>query len=518
MRKSAWLFIFVTSFASGIGIRSVFPAGAGSDFGALFIFPAFLIALGLVFILVNLFPRVRTAPGMLIVALVLVSSGIGALRVDVANLEKGNPVLDAALEQRVVLNGFIADIPDIRETHTKLTVEIERIETDGDSRAAESRALVITEHFPEFRYGDYVRLVGELEKPINFSPDPNNPGRPFDYVSFLEKDGIFYQMFYPDIERVGTGKGNLLLKTLFSFKESLIDSFDRVIPEPHSSLLSGILLGTKQALGDELLGAFRAVGIIHIVVLSGYNVTIVADGIGRFFSLLPIARTATIALSGTGVVLFALATGGATVARASLMALLVLLARLTGRLYEILIALFVAGFMMLFWNPKILVFDPSFQLSFMATFGLIVLAPYLDHVLRWVPTKFQIREFVIATIATQLFVLPLLLYMMGEVSLVSVPVNILILPTIPLVMLSGFFTALMGFIHEFAALPLAYISYSILEYQMRVVDIFSSFPFAQVTVAGFSLLAAVAVYASYAALLLIFRKHRNFRMSIRKIW
>lgn len=224
--------------------------------------------------------------------------------------------------------------------------------------------------------------------------------------------------------------------------------------------------------------------------------TIVAEAIGRVASFLP--RAIGLSLSVSAIVAFALVTGaGATIVRASIMALLVLLARTTGRVYEITTALFAAGFLMILWNPKILIFDPSFQLSFLATIGLIHLAPLLERFFGWMPTKWQLREFATATLATQLFVLPLLLYMMGELSLVSLPVNLLILIFVPLTMLFGFLTALAGFIHEIVSLPFAYISYILLAYELFIVDIFAKLPFARVSIASFPAWLMLGIYAGY---------------------
>jgi len=486
-----WFFIFIGGFAGGIAFRSFV------DFGITF---SLFILLLSVFVFGYYFLTKKSSRIILLTGIFLVASGLGILRFDIADLNKGDPILDARLGEGVVLRGIIVDEPDVRENHTKLTFRvdgfIDQFPIGGHWKEVESRVLLITEHYPQFQYGDEIIIRGKLEKPKNFSRDTNEPGRPFNYVAYLAKDGIFYQMFYPEIELVAHGKGNPIRRVLFSFKRTLLENVSRVIPEPHASLLGGITFGTKQAMGKELLEAFRITGIIHIVVLSGYNVTIVAEAIGRLASFTP--RVIGISLSSAAIVAFALMTGaGATVVRASIMALLVLLARATGRLYEITIALFVAAFLMLLYNPKILIFDPSFQLSFLATIGLIYIAPRLEKALGFMPTRFQLREFATATVATQLFVLPLLLYMMGEMSIVAVPVNILILFFIPITMLFGFLTGIFGFISIVVSLPFAFASYILLAYELKIIDIFASLPFASVAVPNFPLWLMLLTYMFY---------------------
>jgi len=106
----------------------------------------------------------------------------------------------------------------------------------------------------------------------------------------------------------------------------------------------------------------------------------------------------------------------------------------------------VAGFFMVFHNPNILLYDPSFQLSFLATVGLIYVSPKIEHIFRFIPKKSGMREIVGATIGTQIFILPFLVYLVGQISLVSLPVNILILPFIPITMLFGFITGMLGYV------------------------------------------------------------------------
>ncbi|MCR4306430.1 MAG: ComEC family competence protein, partial [Candidatus Yonathbacteria bacterium] len=368
-----------------------------------------------------------------------------------------------------------------------------------------SKIILSAEQYPEYDYGDRVRVVGILKKPKNFTSDT---GREFNYEEFLGKDGIYYELAYPEIDLLGKEEGSIVKSALFSLKHSFLERISRVIPEPHASLLGGLVVGAKQALGKDLLDDFRTAGIIHIVVLSGYNITIVAEAIMRFFSFLP--RVAGMWLGVISIVFFAVMTGaGATIVRASIMALLVILARATGRTHDITIALFLAGFLMLLHNPKILMFDPSFQLSFLATLGLIYGAPLIEKYFHLVPTRFQLREFATATIATQIFVLPLLLYMTGEFSVVALPVNLLVLVFIPLTMLFGFLTGAIGFVSTVLSVPFATVSYLFLAYELQVVEFFSSLPFASVSVSYFPLWLLAILYILISAM--VFRLYKNTR-------
>jgi ComEC/Rec2-related protein len=198
-------------------------------------------------------------------------------------------------------------------------------------------------------------------------------------------------------------------------------SIEKMIPEPESGLLSGLLLGSKKALSDEWVERFRASGLVHMVVLSGYNITIVADSIIKFFSFLPVFVSNIFAVFG--ILAFALMTGATpTTVRASIMALVAIFSRHTGRTYLAGRALIFAGFVMVLNNPKILAFDFSFQLSFLATVAIILLSPKIKDYLNFVTEKFGLREIVASTLATQIFVAPLLLFRSGQLSILSLPI------------------------------------------------------------------------------------------------
>lgn len=492
------LFVVASGFTSGVFLRSFF------DFG--FAFTLFLFFVGVTLLLWWIYARHK---GVLLVSLALFSVLLGIVRFEVATFGT-DPALDARVTQNITLKGVVDDEPDERASHTNLVVSVESIQNDERWMPAHGRVLVAAERFPLHEYGEEVVVRGVLKHPENFVNE--DTGREFDYVGYLKKDGISYQMFYPSIEVVDVGKGNIVKEKLFALKRALTDSIAARIPEPHAALLGGVLVGAKRSMSDELLDKFRETGLIHIVVLSGYNVTIVAESIMRAVSFLPFA--VSMSLGSLSIILFALLTGaGATVVRASIMALLVVVARGTGRDYEIKRALFVAAILMIMHNPYVLAFDVSFQLSFLATVGLLYVAPILVPYLRIVPERFGLREIAAATLATQLFVLPWLLYVAGNLSLVALPVNLLVLILVPTIMLVGFLAAVTGFISGVLAIPFAFVSYLLLGYVLGVVDLFSRVPFAQLTFEHVSLVFVVAIYLLYIAVLRVLSKRTHVSLT-----
>jgi competence protein ComEC len=297
---------------------------------------------------------------------------------------------------------------------------------------SDEKIIISKSKYPIYQMGDILRVSGKIEKPENFE---NENGIEFDYINFLAKDNIHGIISYARVTLVGSNKFRLS-RILFSIKNGFLEKLGTVLESPHSELMGGLLLGVKQSLGDELENQFRIAGLIHVVVLSGYNITIIIVATFGFLSFLPLKIKYFLGL--VFVMSFAIMVGaGATVMRASLMAFLVIVGKYSHKNYNINKSLFFAGFIMLLSNPLILFYDPSFQLSFVASLGLVNFSGALSRILRFLPEKFEFREIVSATTSTQIAVLPMILSMTGELSVVSLPANLIVLPMIPVTMLLG---------------------------------------------------------------------------------
>lgn len=400
--------------------------------------------------------------------------------------------LESFVGQKVVAEGILYEEGDVRESSTRLFVALDTV----NGKPISQKMLAIVPRYPTFSYGDRVKLFGNISRPENFETDN---GDIFNYVSYLAKDDIFFLMRFAEVEKVSSGNGWWIQEKLFALKNSFVSSFQAVLGEPHSSLLAGLLVGDKKSLGESITNDFRRAGLIHIVVLSGYNITIVAESIIKAFAFLPGFSSV---FGVIGIILFALMTGAsATVVRASLMALIALFARQIGRLYDITRALLFAAVIMVFVHPKLLVFDMSFQLSFLSTMGLIYFSPIVLKYLSKIPEKGGLREIISATIATQIFVLPFLLTKIGQVSVLSLFSNILVLPIIPPTMFIGFITGLLGFLSPIIAIPPGFLAHLALSWILFISHFFASLPFAQVSIPFFPWWLAVLCYVGFGYLL-----------------
>ena len=475
-----YFYIAVIGFVLGVGVASVWVVG--------FAYIVWVVVLaGVVALMVRRRSEAPSSHHLQLLSLFLIVFALGMVRFNIESLDEDNQQYESQIDTQVTLEGIVAREPDVREDTTYVYVTVD-----------DELFLVKTNRYTKVQYGDAVTVTGTLRKPEVFTTEL---GRTFNYPKYLQARGVSYALSFAQIEIHGHGQGNRVVQTILQGKQTFMQRIESVIPEPEVGLAEGLLLGVKQALGDELETVFRKTGIIHIVVLSGYNVTLVVIFITYILSYaLPYKMRIPFGL--IAIVCFAVLVGlSATVVRASIMAALILFARATGRTYAVMRALMFAGVVMIVINPYLLVYDVGFQLSFVATLGLLFVAPHVEKVLWFVPNIFQVREFLTATIATQIFVMPILLYSIGEFSLVSVVVNVLVLPMVPVAMLLTFITGLVGFMFPTVAVLLGYVTYVCLLYILSVATFFAAVPLASVTVTAFSFVFVVVGYVGIGTVL-----------------
>ncbi len=335
---------------------------------------------------------------------------------------------------------------------------------------------------PTLAYGDKVTVTGVLELPQNFMTDQ---GTEFDYVSYLYKDNILYEMKKAKVAVLSHDNGNWLVARLIPVKNAVVQSFHRVLPGREADLLAGLNLGEKSNISKQFRDDLVTTGTIHIIALSGYNVTIIAN----------VMRTVLPDIFGAiGIVLFVTMTGlQSSAIRAGIMALIGLFARAKGRTYDAFRALVLAAVLMLMWNPKYLLYDVSFQLSFLATLGILFITPILEQRLARIPKG--LRELMSVTLGAQLGVLPFILYKMGTLSLIALPANILILPAVPYAMGFGLLAGLVGSFSVMLAYPISFITHLLLKYITGMVTYFAKVPYASVMFHHFPLWLCLGLYA-----------------------
>lgn len=241
------------------------------------------------------------------------------------------------------------------------------------------------------------------------------------------------------------------------------------IDEPEASLGAGFLLGEKSALPEKLEQDLRLLGLTHIVVASGYNLTILIRFARRFFAR--ISRFTALSASGFLIFAFANITGfSPSMTRASLIAGLSLLAWYFGRKFHPLVLLPFSAAVTVAINPAYAWGDIGWLLSFMSFVGVIMLAP-LIHAFFWGDRKpGNIRQVFIETMSAQLLTLPIIAVAFGQYSSLSLLANVLILPLIPLAMALVFVAGAGGLALPSLAGIIGWPAEILLRYMTTVVD------------------------------------------------
>lgn len=472
----------VSGFLSGVFLNSLYPLP--------WPFAIFLAVIGACAVAYAAFDAGKRMQ-LSVAAIFLCACALGIARLDAARLSY-DPALHALLGKTVVIEGVIDAEPDMREKSSRLSVRATSIIVGSSTRAVDAGVLVIAPPHASAAYGDVVRAKGKLRLPEAFDA---GEGRSFNYPMFLAKDGILYELAFAEAETTGERHANPLVSAAIWIKQVYLSGLQAVLPEPEAGLAGGITVGDKRSIGSELSAVFRTASLVHIVVLSGYNITVVLNAAAELLAWIP--RSLRLGASGLIVALFILMTGGAASAvRAGAMALLAIYARMTGRLFFVVRILGVVAASMVLWNPLILLYDPGFQLSILATLGLVLFTPIVAAHMSWLTERFGMREIAASTIGTQLMVLPLLLYQNGSLSLVALPANLLALTPVPFAMLFSFIAAICGAIFggyaTFVGLP----AYVLLAYIIGVAQFFASLPFAAISIEAFSAWWLVVLYAS----------------------
>lgn len=265
---------------------------------------------------------------------------------------------------------------------------------------------------------------------------------------------------------------------MLDFRDWFSGKISASISEPASSLGAGFLLGQKRALSVDLEEALRVVGLTHIVVASGYNLTILVRFARRIFARR--SRKLAILISAFLILAFANITGfSPSMTCACLVSLLSLWAWSVGRnFHPVSLLLFAAAGTTLI-NPSYIYANAGWQLSFGAFAGVMILAPLLQAYFFGNKKPSAIRQIFGETISASIATFPIIAFIFGKVSLISPLANLIIAPFVPLAMLltflSGLFTAILpNLAHVFGFLPQI-----LLDTMIKIINFTASVPWAQ---------------------------------------
>lgn len=279
-------------------------------------------------------------------------------------------------------------------------------------------------YFPIYAHrGDRVWVRGRVEQPENFSG--------FNYIGYLQRHNTFAVLKQPQVIVIAPA-GRSVYKFFRDVRGFVILRLSQSLEQPASSLALGMLIGYRQTLPGDIEQSFNKAGLTHILAVSGFNMTIVANAFGMLAWI--IGRRKADILAVFGVIAFTLLTGfTAAVIRAAIMAIIWLVARAIGRITYSYLALLLAGTLMLIHNPLLLFYDVGFQLSISATIGVLA-----AHQLRVkIGREDYWSELLWPTFGAIVLTAPIVAYHFNTLSIIAPLANALVLPLVPILMLLG---------------------------------------------------------------------------------
>ena len=343
------------------------------------------------------------------------------------------------------ISGQILSIPQSKRADKQsFFFKVNRIEYDDMIKTFDDEKVLVSISADEkLKIYDYYKITGRLAVPFK----AGNPSQ-FDYGNYLRNFDV-YSVFYgkqnvkPKKMNVELTRKEKSLQWINDYREKIISIHSNYLASPNLEILGGIVFGDDAVSPPEnIKQSFINSGLLHILAASGMNVAFIFSFFFFFLKLLRVNYKANISIGIVMILIYSLMTGlGASVIRATFMLVFVLIGKLIDRdAHSISLLAFVA-FLMLLYNPMY-INDVGFQLSFIVTFGLLVMTPHL--------MKFKNRflDYIVGTVSipiiAQLWVIPIQVFYFNNISLYSVFANIMSVPILSVISFGGFISSLIA--------------------------------------------------------------------------
>ena len=404
--------------------------------------------------------------------------------------QNGRFVPPQDFQNQTRIEGMIVDRPQLDDKQ-KIVVGV-----DG------YKVLVNLPRYPEFSYGQVVKISGKLETPTIF-PD-------FNYQNYLRGKQIYFVINKANRVEATGESGNKIKTWLYSVATRFENALNVSFTEPESSFAAGLITGSKRGLPDSFISAMQNTGTSHLVAISGYNITVIIVALSYLFIFL--GRKWRFVATLLIIIGFVVLTGAsASVVRGGIVGLLALFGKTIGRRANQTNIMLLAALLLLIFNPLMLLFDYGFLLSFAAFAGLIYLSPLLGY---WFSKKKLLSRLpkiisgpLVETLSAQFMTLPILLFAFGKLSLVAPLTNPLILPMVPLAMFLAFLPGIFGMFAASLGRILGYVAWPFLTYPIKVINLFDKVPFRAV---DFGKDVYIILPVSYLLISFIIYRNRRF--------
>ncbi|MBQ2312630.1 MAG: ComEC/Rec2 family competence protein, partial [Elusimicrobiaceae bacterium] len=341
-----------------------------------------------------------------------------------------------SLPLKAEANVYINSYPRFKEDKQLFTADILTV----NGQKYDGKIYLVCKNCPELQRGQIITFNGNL-----FEPAKQENFGSFDWATYLARKHIFVQGNINDILEIKSPKGFWFY--LSKVRTNILKVFQDNLPANSSSILSGITLGEKGDISDDLYTAFQDSGAMHLLVASGGNVGFVTLIVYFLCSLFLGGRIRTAFISLAAALLYTLIAGAdAPLLRAYLMTLFATLGFVLGRKSGIMQGLLLAAFFILIVNPQAL-FDAGFQMSFLATCAIVLftanykLSHKIPPALRWMSELFFV------SLCAQLALVPVFTNYFYKISFSAVISNLFLVPLSAVLMTGGFVLWLVSFVN-----------------------------------------------------------------------
>lgn len=373
----------------------------------------------------------------------------------------------APSEEKVIIIGRVVNRPQLKERRIRFTIEAKKIIENGQERSTQGRIWVVS-YFPleNYDYGDTVRLEGKLRL-----PEGAREKGAFDWQRYLSYQGIWVELATGMITVLKRGGGSPLIKWAYQSRAWMVRVIEHTLPEPHSAVLKGIMLGDKESLPFAVRENFLRTGTGHILAVSGLHVGLILFLLLILFRVLALPSKLAFLIAIPILSYYALLAGlRPPVIRATLMITIGLVGLAISRDTPSLAILSLACLIILLLNPLAL-FSASFQFSFLAVAGIIYFTPYLEIILKKLPT--WLKRPLAISLSAQLFVLPLLAFYFNRLPLVGVIANLIVVPLITIVLALGLLSVTLAMVSLALAQWVAYSNWLTIGLLLKITDFLS---------------------------------------------
>lgn len=267
-----------------------------------------------------------------------------------------------------------------------------------------------------------------------------------------------------------------------------------VLPDPQASFGLGLLVGQRDTLPVTVSDQLSKVGLTHIVAVSGYNLTVIIMAVRRVSGGRSKYQSAMFSL--LLIILFLLITGfTASIVRASIVSVLGLWAWYYGRSIPPLLLILCAAAITACWYPFYIWSDVGWYLSFLAFFGVLIVAPILlKRVCPHTSKPSLVLVVAVESFAAQIMTMPVIMYIFGRVSVVSLLANVMVVPLTPYAMLSTLIAGTLGIFSQHLASMVSWPAELMLGYMLAVAAYLGKLSFAE-TKLTVSLAGMLIIYA-----------------------